>query len=808
MSDGGSQYGVSIEAGTKLGNYTIRTQIGVGGMGEVYRAYDPKISRDVAIKVLPPELINDKDRLARFEREARATGALNHPNIITIHEIGEADGKPYIATEFVEGQTLRRRIRHPVTVFEALEIVLQMASALSATHAAGVIHRDLKPENVMLRPDGLVKVLDFGLAKLGPRRHVTTDTNTPTLPIFTTDSQAIVGTLAYMSPEQVRGYEVGAASDIFSLGIILYEMVARRPPFEAPTNSDLIVAILKTDPLPLSHYVKDVPQELERIVSKMLRKDPATRYRSVDDLLIDLKNLKRELEFGSHSSRTTTHLSGIDVVFHAVKSHKRASVAILAALLIVSVGLGWWFWSRTNESKAVMDSVGVLPFSNAGAGQVAEYLSDGITEQLINSLAQLPQLRVPARTTMFRYKGQNPDPQKVGRELGVATILTGKIDQQQDDLNVQIDLVRVADGSQIWGKHYNRKLVDLQTAREEIVRDVSEQLLLKLNQQQQQRLVKHDTQNSEAYDFYLRGRFHLSKRTSEGIRAAIDFFQQAIAKDPNFALAYAGLADCYILGGNSLPWSDTEVRQKAKDAATKALSRDDGLSEAHTSLAVVNMLYEWDFPAAEVEFKKAIEINPNYGTAHHWYAEYLATMGRHDEALSEITGAQKLDPMSVIIIRDIGMHHYYAGQYDAAIQQAQRALALDADFVPAHRLLGLVYLKQRRFNESINELQGVVARTESERDRALLAQAYAIAGNRSEANRLLGELLKENMVSPYYIAVGYAGLGDRDRAFQFLERAYREQASMLQYLKIHPTLESLRTDPRFGELVKRIGLPD
>ena len=798
---------MSFEAGTKLGNYEIRTQIGAGGMGEVYRAYDRKISRDVAIKVLPANLINDKD-LARFEREARATGALNHPNIITIHEIGEADGKPYIATEFVDGQTLRHRMRQPLTVSETLDIASQIASALSAAHAAGVIHRDLKPENVMLRHDGLVKVLDFGLAKLAPRSQVAVDTDTPTLPVFTTDSHAIVGTLAYMSPEQVRGYEVGARSDIFSLGMILYEMVARRPPFEAPTNSDRIAALLKTDPPPLSQLVKDVPPELERIVSKMLRKVPEMRYQSVDDLLVDLKNLKRDMEFETHSGRITTHASAIEVVFATVKDHKRAAAAILVTLLILSIGVGRWFWSRTNASESAINSIGVLPFSIAGEARVAEYLSDGITEQLINSLSELPQLRVPARTTMFRYKGQNPDPQKVGRELGVAAVLTGRIGQQMDDLNIQIDLVRVADGSQIWGKQYSRKVVDLQRAPHEIVQDVSQQLRVKLNQQQQQRLNKHELQNSEAYDFYLRGRFHLSKRTDEGIKAAIDFFQQAAAKDQNFALAYAGLADCYILGGNSLPWSDTEVRQKAKDAAMKALARDDTLSEAHTSLAVVNMLYEWNFAAAEVEFKKAIELNPNYVTAHHWYAELLATMGRHDEAIGEVTRALALDPMSVIIIRDIGMHYYYAGKYDEAIYQAQRALALDSDFVPAHRLLGLIYIKQRRFTEAIDKLREVVGRTNSGRDRALLVQAYAFAGDRSEANQLLHELLRENQVSPYYLAVGYAGLGETDRAFEFLERAYREQASMLQYLKIQPTLETLRPDPRFRELAKRIGLPE
>ena len=796
---------MSLQPGTKLGHYEIRAQIGAGGMGEVYRAYDPKINRDVAIKILPADFAADKDYLARFEREARAAGALNHPNIITIHEIGEADGRPFIASEFVDGITLRRRLRQPLTATESIEIALQIASALSAAHGAGIIHRDLKPENIMLRPDGLVKVLDFGLAKLAPPKPASNDTDIPTLRIVTTDSHSIVGTLAYMSPEQARGQEMGPPTDIFSLGITLYEMVAGRPPFEGPTKSDLVASILKTDPPPLSVSAKDVPPELDRIVGKALRKEWRMRYQSMDDLVIDLKTLKRELEFGStHPTRTTRQTSAVDVVFGAVRQHKRTSLA-LATLMILAIGLGVWLWPRTSKSEAAIDSLAVLPF--ASDDRTAEYLSDGFTEQLINSLTELRQLRVPARTTMFRYKNQSADPQKVGHELGTGAILTGRIGQQQNDLTIQVDLVRVADGSQLWGKQYHHKLGDLQSAQEEIVRDVSARLRLKLDSREQQLLSKRDTPNNEAYNLYLQGRFRLSKRTNEDINAAIELFQQAIAKDHDFALAYSGLADCYILGANALPWSETEVRLKLKDAAQKALARDDTLAEAHTSLAVVNLLYEWNLPAAEKEFKTAIELNANYVTAHHWYAEYLATAGRFDEALKEITIAQRLDPMSVNISRDIGMHQYYAGHYDEAVRQAQNALALQSDFIPAHRLLGLIYLKQRKFSEAVTEFQTVVAGTNSGRDRALLAYAYALAGDGVQATTLLNGLLKEDHVPPYYIAVVYSGLGDNNRAFEFLDKAYREQASMLVYLNIDPRFENLRTDARFRALVQRIGLP-
>jgi serine/threonine protein kinase/lipoprotein NlpI len=797
---------MSLSRGTKLGRYEIRSQLGAGGMGEVYRAYDLKINREVAIKVLPAAFSADKSRLARFEQEAQAAGALNHPNIITIHEIGEAEGRPYIATEFVQGQTLRRRMQQPLTVMEALEAAVQMASALSAAHGAGIIHRDLKPENVMLRPDGLVKVVDFGLAKLTPRKPLIIDATASTLPVVNTDSGVIVGTVAYMSPEQARGLEVGASSDIFSFGVTLYEMVAGRPPFEGPTPSDLIASILKSEPPPLKDCADDVPPELERIVSKALRKDPEMRYQSINDLLADLRNLKRDLESTAYRQPITHRTSPVETIVSAVRGHKLAS--LLALLLIVSVAVALRLYLHAGNSESPINSIGVLPFTNGGDDRIAEYLSDGITEELINRLSQLPQLRVPARATMFRYKGKDLDPQEVGRKLGVSALLMGRVTQGENGLIIQVDLVSVAQGSQLWGAHYNGRPAEIQSMREEIVRDVSKRLRLRLNNEQEQRLVKRDTKDSEAYDLYLKGHYHLEKRTEDGIKRAIDFFQQAIARDSEFALAYAGLADCYILGGNALPWPETEVRLKAKDAALKALARDDTLAEAHTSLAVVSMLYDWNWSMAEREFKRAIELNPNYVTAHHWYAEYLAAMARHDQAFSEITLAQKMDPLSVIISRDVGMHYYYAGQYDQAIEQARNTLALDSNFNLAHKLLGLAYMKKGQSDLAITELLEVLKNSTSGQDRAMLAQAYALSGKRAEAMRLLNELRSKDSISPYYIAVIYAGLGDQQRAFESLERAYREQVSSLVYLNVDPRLESLRPDPRFRALAKRIGLPE
>jgi len=793
---------MTIATGTRLGPYEILSPLGAGGMGEVYLAQDPRLNRKLALKLLPDKFTTDEVLLHRFEQEARAASALNHPNIITIHEIGEAEGRHFIATEFVEGQTLRQRMRQPLKLTEALETAVQIASALSAAHQSGIIHRDIKPENVMLRPDGLVKVVDFGLAKLAPRKPVTPDADADTLPMLKTDSGVIVGTVAYMSPEQARGLDVDARSDIFSLGVALYEMVAGRPPFEGRTASDLIASILKSEPPPLAESMPNAPAELERLVGKALRKDREQRYQSVKDLLIDLKELKQELESPARET-TARAISGVERVTKGIGEHRVLTVVIL--LLIVSVPVGLRFLLHPSESEAAIDSVGVLPFTNG----VAEYLSDGITEQLINSLSQLPQLRkCPARTTMFRYKGKDADPQKVGRELGVRAVLTGKVAHQENDVSIQVDLVRVADGSELWGHQYNRRLADTQAVHEDIARDVSERLGLKLNREQQQRLGKQDTQNSEAYDLYLKGRYYLEKRTEEGIKKAIESFQQSTDKDPDFALAYSGLADCYLLGGNALPWAETQVRLNAKGAVEKALAKDDTLGEAHTSLAVVSLLYEWNWSMAESEFKRAIELNPNYVTAHHWYAEYLSAMGRHEQAISEITRALELDPLSLIINRDVGMHYYYAGRYDKAIGQAQKTLAMDPGFNQAHRLLGFAYLKKGQVSEAIAELQEVAIHSKSGRDRAMLAQAYAIAGKGAEARRLLNELLRESAVSPYYIAVIYAGLGDNQRAFEFLERAFREQVSSLVYLKVDPRLESLRTDPRFRELARRIGLPD
>ena len=822
---------MSLSAGTRLGAYKIIAPLGVGGMGEVYLAQDPRLDRRLALKLLPAKFTTDEIRVRRFEQEARAASALNHPNIITIHDIGEAEGRHFIATEFVEGETLRRRMRQRLSIREAIETAVQIASALSAAHGAGIIHRDIKPENVMLRPDGLVKVLDFGLAKLAPPKLQQVDSGAATLHFVNTDSGAVVGTVAYMSPEQARGVKVDARTDIFSFGVALYEMVAGRQPFEGQTAPDLIASILKTEPLPLSNSAPDAPAELQRIVSKALRKDRSMRYQSIDDLLVDLTDLKREMEFkaqlemaapgapertadrsdaafletASLNQRPTARVkSRAESAVIVLKRNKLVTVATLLVALGAALGLGLYLQSRSAE---VIDSIAVLPFTGLENDHDAEYLTDGITEQLINSLSQLPRLRVPARATMFGFKGKDPDPQGVGRQLHVRAVLMGRVQRRERDLRLQVDLVGVAKGLQLWGKQYNRKLSEIQSVQEEIVRDISGRLALGLTGEQIQKVVKRSTQNSDAYDLYLQGRYELEKRSEEGIKRAIEFFRRAIDDDGDFALAYSGLADCYILGGNALPVPETQVRRLAKEAAKNALARDDTLAEAHASMAVVGMLYEWDWSSAESEFKRAIELNPNYPAAHRWYAEYLSATGRHEEAFSEIARAQELDQFSVSINRDVGVHYYYAGQYDKAIAQALQTLDLDRNFAPAHTLLGLSYLKKSRFQEAISELREVAAHSTSARDKAMLAQAYALDRNPTEARRLLAELQRERVVSPYYIAVVYAGLGEQQSAIDSLETAFREQVSSLVYLNVDPRLESLRGNDKFGEMVSRLRLP-
>ena len=818
-----------------IGPYRIVSLLGAGGMGEVYLAQDSRLGRKVALKLLPDYFTADEQRVKRFKQEAQAASALNHPNIITIYDIGEVDERHFMATEYIEGETLRQRTAtHKFSLIEALEVAVQAASALAAAHQARIVHRDIKPENIMLRPDGYVKVLDFGLAKLTEPRHLATGTQAPTVARLDTEPGTIVGTANYMSPEQARGQAVDARTDLFSLGAVIYEMVAGRAPFVGETSTDVIVSIIEREPAPLSRYEPDAPQELQRIVSKALAKDREERYQTIKDILIDLRKLREELAFEAKLERSIPPKASIEqaaavtanqpaaqsrdaaaqttssaeYIVGAITRHKLISGVVLGSLIIAVAAI--IYFSQSSKQKPI-DSLAVLPFTNESGDPNMEYLSDGITESLINSFSQLPQLRVIARTTVFRFKSREADPEKIGRDLGVDAVLTGKVTRRGDSLTVQAELVEVASGSQLWGEQYNRKPADILAVQQDIATNIAEKSRLRLTREEQKRLTKRYTENTEAYQLYLKGRYFLSKRTEEGIKKSIEHFQQAIAIDPNYALAFAGLADSYKTFGGHLGFlSPQEFYPRVKAAAIKALEIDETVAEAHTSLAEYRMYYEWDWPGAEREYKRALELNPNYATAHQEYANYLEGVARLDEAIAERKRAAELDPLIPFTVADVGYPFYYARQHDQAIEHFRRGLELDPNFFWGYLWIGQAYIEKRMYNEAIAEIEKAIALSaDNTRTIATLGYAYGVSGKRGEAQKVLDQLKQrseQSYVSPYFIALVYTGLGDKDQAFEWLEKAYNERHPYLAFFKVEPVFDTLRSDPRFADLLRRIGL--
>jgi serine/threonine protein kinase len=806
--------------GKLLGHYKVLNRIGRGGMGEVFLAQDTALGRKVALKLLRSDFTSNEERLRRFRQEAQAASALNHPNILTIHEIGQDDTLHFMATEYVEGETLREHIsRARMTLGQVLDVAVQVANALAAAHQAGIIHRDIKPENIMLRTDGYVKVLDFGLAKLTSTKTV--PTAAPTLPKVETEPGVVMGTFSYMSPEQARGLAVDARTDIWSLGAMIYEMAAGRQPFEGETASDVMSLILQKEPLPLAHAWPEVPVELERIVRKALRKDREERYQTIKDLLIDLRNLRKELELeaemersappatsrvlGSGQSAAAAHSSSSDkYIVTEIKQHKRGTAIFILATLISVIAIFASF-HFLNSNKTI-NSLAVLPFVNATADPNTEYLSDGITESLINNLSRLPHMKIMSRSSVVRYKGKETDVQTIGRELGVEAVLTGRVMQRNDELSISIELVDARDNSHIWGEQYNRKLSDILAVQEAISREVSEKLRVQLTGEEKKRLRKAATENPEAYQLYLKGRYYLSKRTDEGLKKAIEYFNQTIEKDPSYALAYSGLADSNMY---LMHLSPREAFLRAKEAATKALEIDDNLAEAHTSLAIVKM-YEWDWAATEREFKRALDLNPSEAEAHHQYSHYLNTVGRTHESLVESLRALELDPLSLPLNAHLAWHYLYARQYDPAIEQCRKTIEMDANYPPAHGFLALAYEQKGMHQEAIAEFQKTITLLgDSVQTRAELGHAYAVAGKKEEALKIMDELKalsKETYVSSYDVAMIYVGLDQKDQAFDWLQKAYQERFG-IRYLKVDPRLDPLRSDPRFPDLVRRVGLP-
>ena len=788
--------------GRQLGNYRILSRLGAGGMGEVYLAEDTRLDRKVAIKFLPPESTADEGAKRRLIREAKAAAKLDLPNICSIYEVAEAEGQTLIAMQYVEGETLAHRIKHePMEVREALAVAAQVADALAEAHARGIVHRDIKPENIVLTTRGQVKVLDFGLAKMAPDQALM-ESEAETATLLTAPGM-ILGTVPYMSPEQLRGEQLDPRSDIFSFGALLYEMVTGRQAFAAESQASTLSAILTRDPPPLARYASDAPDELQRIVRKCLEKDRGRRYQSARELVIDLGHLQT----GSGPAWTGTERIAPEQ--HSKLRRYALSTVLLLTLAVVGTVVYW----LSTRSKTI-SSVAVLPFANLNADPDTEYLSDGITDNIIERLSQLPNLKVMSHSAVFHYKARETDAGTVGRELGVEAVLTGRLVKRNDALTINLELVDARDNSHIWGEQYDRKLSDLLAMQREIPLDVSDKLRLRLSRESKQRLTRAYTGDTEAYQLYLRGRYSWAKVFSrEGSKQAVEYFEEAIKKDADYALAYAGLADAYIFGEGAGAWlTQKEAHRRAREAATKALSLDPQLGEAHFALADVVLYDDWDFAGAEREFKRAIELNPSFAEGHHEYSHLLSMLGRMDESLAESKKLLELDPVSESSILHLAYHYLYARHYDEAIREYHKFFQVFPLYPSAtpHIRLADAYYQKGMFSEAVQEnLKALAQRGSPAEKTAALREAFAKAGIKGYLQKRIEQLKAEPQTERDHTSIAslYARLGEKDQAFEWLEKAYSQHADGLVHLKEELGFDNLRSDPRYADLLRRVGLP-